>query len=60
MEPLIGSIVRKLHHLPQPKIHEMLNFVEFFSWQEERSNQLDVGEPTAELTSPPSKILQTS
>ncbi|MBD2743484.1 hypothetical protein [Coleofasciculus sp. FACHB-1120] len=49
MEPLIDNVVRKLHHLPQPKLHEVLNFVEFLTWQEERSNQLDIGESTAEI-----------
>lgn len=57
MEPLIESIVRKLHHLPQPKLHEVLNFVELLSWQEERSNQLDVGESTAEMDDSASQTL---
>jgi hypothetical protein len=49
MKPLIDSIVRKLHALPQPKLHEVLNFVEFLTWQEKGGNQLDVGESTAEI-----------
>ncbi|MCL1473234.1 hypothetical protein [Argonema antarcticum] len=49
MEPLIDSIVQKLHHLPQPKLNEVLNFVEFLTWQEKGENQLDVSESTAEI-----------
>ncbi|MBD2538415.1 hypothetical protein [Coleofasciculus sp. FACHB-SPT36] len=44
MEPLVDRIVKKLHHLSQSKLHYVLNFIKFLSWQEERSNQLDVGE----------------
>ena len=49
MEPLIDNVVRKLHHLPQPKLYEVLNFLEFLTWQEERWNQLDIGESAAEI-----------
>jgi hypothetical protein len=37
MEALIEEIVRKLHHLPEVKILEVLDFVEFLSWNKERS-----------------------
>ncbi|MBD2087227.1 hypothetical protein [Coleofasciculus sp. FACHB-542] len=36
MEALIEEIVRKLHHLPEVKILELLDFVEFFTWNKER------------------------
>lgn len=49
MEPLIDSIVSKLHHLPQHKLHDVLNFVELLTRQEEGGNQLDVSESTAEI-----------
>lgn len=49
MEPLIDNIVSKLHHLPQTKLHEVLNFVEFLTWQEERGNSLDMSDRTAEI-----------
>ncbi len=48
MEPLIENIVSKLHHLPQPKLNEVLNFVEFLTWQEERGNALDVSDTPSE------------
>jgi hypothetical protein len=32
MEALIEEIVRKLHHLPEVKILEVLDFVEFLTW----------------------------
>jgi hypothetical protein len=37
MEALIEEIVRKLHHLPEVKILEVLDFVEFLSWNKQRS-----------------------
>lgn len=37
MEALIEEIVRKLHHLPEVKILEVLDFVEFLTWNKERS-----------------------
>lgn len=37
MEALIAEIVRKLHHLPEVKILEVLDFVEFLTWNKERS-----------------------
>jgi len=37
MEALIEEIVRKLHHLPEGKILEVLDFVEFLTWNKERS-----------------------
>jgi hypothetical protein len=37
MEALIEEIVRKLHHLPAVKILEVLDFVEFLTWNKERS-----------------------
>lgn len=36
MEALIEEIVRKLHHLPEVKILEVLDFVEFLTWNKER------------------------
>jgi hypothetical protein len=37
MEALIEEIVRKLHHLPEVKILEALDFVDFLTWNQERS-----------------------
>jgi hypothetical protein len=37
MEALIEEIVRKLHYLPEVKILEVLDFVEFLNWNKERS-----------------------
>ena len=34
---MIEEIVRKLHHLPEVKILEVLDFVEFLTWNKERS-----------------------
>ena len=49
METLIDNIVSKLHHLPQPKLNEVLNFIEFLTWQEKRGNSLDMSDRTAEI-----------
>ncbi|MBD1880944.1 hypothetical protein [Coleofasciculus sp. FACHB-T130] len=37
MEALIEEIVRKLHHLLELKILEVLDFVEFLTWNKERA-----------------------
>lgn len=37
MEALIEQIVRKLHHLPEVKILEVLDFVEFLTWNKRYS-----------------------
>jgi hypothetical protein len=37
MEALIEQLVRKLHSLPEVKILEVLDFVEFLNWNKERS-----------------------
>lgn len=36
METLIKEIVQKLHSLPEIKILEVLDFVEFLTWNKER------------------------
>ncbi|NJK99907.1 MAG: hypothetical protein HC910_04790 [Spirulinaceae cyanobacterium SM2_1_0] len=36
METLIAEIVRKLHSLSEIKILEVLNFVDFLTWDKER------------------------
>ena len=36
MEALIKEIVQKLHSLPEIKILEVLDFVEFLTWNKER------------------------
>jgi len=36
METLIKEIVQKLHSLPEIKILEVLDFVEFLTWSKER------------------------
>jgi len=41
MEFFLDSIVNKLQHLPQSRWQEVLNFVEFLTWQEVHSHQLD-------------------
>jgi hypothetical protein len=35
METLIAEIVGKLHSLPEVKIREVLDFVEFLTWRKE-------------------------
>jgi hypothetical protein len=35
MEPLIAEIVRKLHSLSEVKVLEVLDFVDFLSWNKE-------------------------
>jgi AraC family transcriptional regulator len=42
MEALIEEIVRKLHHLPEVKILEVLDFVDFLTWNKERSSSQQV------------------
>lgn len=42
MEALIEEIVRKLHHLPEMKIVEVLDFVEFLTRSKERSSSEQV------------------
>jgi len=37
MEALIEEIVRELYHLPEVKILEVLDFVEFLTWNKERA-----------------------
>ena len=49
METLIDNIVSKLHHLPQSKLKEVLNLVEFLTWQEKHGNSLDMSDRTAEI-----------
>jgi hypothetical protein len=46
METLIENIVTKLQSLPQTRLNEVLNFVEFVNWQEQHTapstiNELD-------------------
>lgn len=38
MEALIEEIVQKLHSLPKGKVLEVLDFVEFLTWNKERLN----------------------
>lgn len=42
MEPLIENIVIKLQSLPQNRLHEVLNFVEFVHWQEQHTAQSSI------------------
>lgn len=42
MEPLIENIVTKLQSLPQTRLHEVLNFVEFVNWQERHATQPNI------------------
>jgi hypothetical protein len=44
MEPLIENIVTKLQSLPQTRLHEVLNFVEFINWQEQHPAQSTINE----------------
>ena len=44
MEPLIENIVTKLQSLPQTRLHEVLNFVEFVNWQEQHTAQSTINE----------------
>ena len=37
MEALIEQLMRRLHSLPEVKILEVLDFVEFLNWNKERS-----------------------
>ena len=50
MESLLDSIVNKLQHLPQTRWHEVLNFVEFLTWQEVHFHQLDSSQSIAEIS----------
>lgn len=49
MESLIKSIVSKLHDLPSPRLHEVLNFVEFLAWQENRTDSLNISNVEIEV-----------
>ncbi|PSB24529.1 hypothetical protein [Stenomitos frigidus] len=39
MESIIKTIITKLNSLPQTKLHEVLDFVEFVTWQEQHTAQ---------------------
>jgi hypothetical protein len=39
MNSLIQEIVEKLHHLPEPKVQEVLDFIRFLSWQTMNSQE---------------------
>ena len=49
MESLIKSIVSKLHDLPSPGLHEVLNFVEFLAWQENRIDPPNISKVELEV-----------
>lgn len=42
MQSLIQNIVEKLKYLPQSKLNEVLDFVEFLDLQERGKSQLDI------------------
>jgi len=43
METLIAEILRKLHSLSEVKVLEVLDFVDFLSWNKERLASLPLG-----------------
>ncbi len=50
MKETIENIVNKLYLLPQTRWHEVLDFVDFLTWQEVRRNQADVSESVSEIS----------
>ncbi len=50
MEPLIENIVTRLQSLPQTRLHEVLNFIEFVNWQEQHTAPLNTNELDATIS----------
>ncbi|HAZ44859.1 MAG TPA: hypothetical protein DDW76_20770 [Cyanobacteria bacterium UBA11369] len=49
MDTLIEEIVRKLHDLPEVKILEVLDFIDFLTWHKDRLTSQQVEDNTTRL-----------
>ncbi len=57
MPSLIQNIIDRLNHLPQSKLYEVLDFVEFLDWQKEHQRQLNVLSDESEIDDPEFEVL---